>query len=225
MRKEVKILLAIAAVVVVSAVAAAYIYQGSGQNTQKSTAKPTGTPVRVDSSRLVRPDSPTIGPANAPVTLVEFFDPECESCRAFNPVIKKALKDYEGKIRLVVRYMPNHSNSMLAAQVLEAAGEQGKFWQMQELLLQKQQEWGEKREPQTELFRKYATEIGMNVGQMDAAISLGGYTPKIERDRADGQAIGATRTPTIFVNGRVLGTLDERQLRSLIDDELAQKNK
>ena len=221
MRKEIQILLLIATVVFIGVAIAAVYNRKSDESGQKSPQKTNSAPARADVSRLVRPDSPALGPANAPVTLVEFFDPECESCRAFNPTVKKVLKDYEGKIRLVVRYMPLHGNSVLAAQVLEAAGEQGKYWQMQELLFQRQSEWGEKREPQLALFEKYAAEIGMNVEQMRAAISLGGYTAKIDRDRADGQIVGAMRTPTIFVNGRVLPGLDERQLRFLIDDELA----
>lgn len=221
MRKEVIILLAIAAVVVVGLIVGSSYYQNSIESQPKAANSNAGKPAaRADAATLVKADSPTLGAANAPVTIVEFLDPECEACRAMYPIVKKVLKDYEGKVRLVVRYMPLHSNSMLAAQVTEAAGEQGKYWQMQDLLFQRQTEWGEKREPQTALFEKYAAEIGMNVEQMRAAIADNRYTPKIERDRRDGQSVGATRTPTFFINGRQLPRLGDAELRAVIDDEL-----
>ena len=220
MRKEVKILGAIAAVVIIVAGIGAYFYQNPSQTERKSKQSESKPALTANDPRLVGQNSPTLGSANAPATLVEFFDPECEACRAFNPTIKKILKDYEGKVRLIVRYMPLHQNSMLAAQVLEAAAEQGKFWQMQELLFQRQPEWGEKREPQNALFEKYAAEIGMNVEQMNAAIAQNRYAPKIGRDKADGQSIGVNSTPTIFVNGKRLPGIDEQILRSMIDEEL-----
>lgn len=222
MRKEIKILGAIAIAVVIAAIIGANYYKtsepGAGK-TVNSNAGKTPAP-RADANVLIKPDSAAQGQANAPVTIVEFFDPECESCRAMSPVVKKIMNDYAGKVRLVLRYMPLHSNSLLAAQVTEAAGEQGKFWQMHDLLFERQREWGEKREPQTALMEKYATEIGMNVEQMRAGIADKRYAPKIERDKADGQSVGVRATPTFFVNGKQLPGIDESMLRSLIDQEL-----
>lgn len=224
MRKEIIILLAIAAIVVIAAVIGTSYYRKSvgkvesgNKVTNTNTAKP---PSRADANILIKPDSPTLGAPNAPVTLTEFYDPECESCRAMYPIVKQILKDYQGKVRLVMRYMPLHGNSMLAAQVTEAAGEQGKYWEMQELLFNKQQEWGEKREPQTALFEKYATELGLNLTQFRTAIADNRYTAKIERDKRDGQSVGVRSTPTFFVNGRPLARLGEPELKSLIEEEL-----
>lgn len=220
MRREIIILLTVAAVVVIAAVIGANTYRKSTGGERKTANANTGKTTRVDANALVKPGSPSLGAATAQVTLVEFYDPECESCRAMYPIIKKILKDYDGRVRLVMRYMPLHGNSMLAAQVTEAAGEQGKYWQMQDLLFQRQQEWGEKREPQTALFEKYATEIGMNVEQMRTAIADNRYMAKIDRDKSDGQSIGVRSTPTLFVNGRQLAGLSEQELKSLIDEEL-----
>ena len=221
MRKEIKILGAIAIVVIVAAIIGANYYKksesGAGRTANSNSAKKT---VVADPNVLIKPDSAKLGAANAPVTLVEFFDPECESCRGFNPTVKKILKDYEGKVRLVVRYMPLHSNSTLALNAIEAAGEQGKFWQMQELLFERQREWGEKREPQTALMEKYAAEIGLNMDQFRAALADNRFAAKIERDKADGQSLGVRATPTLFVNGRQLPGLDEQMLRSMIEEEL-----
>lgn len=220
MRKEVKILGAIAIVAIIAVIIGANYYKKSEKTEQKAKQNNSKPGLTANDPRLIGQNSPTLGAPNAAVTLVEFFDPECESCRAFNPTIKKMLKDYEGKIRLVVRYMPLHGNSMLAAQFLEGANEQGKFWQMEELLFQKQTEWGEKREPQNALFEKYAMELGLDLEKINSAITQNRFTAKIEKDKADGQSIGVRATPTIFVNGRQLTNLDEKELRFLIEEEL-----
>ena len=228
MRKEIKILGIITALVIVAAIVGSGYYRSSVQSERVTVGnKGTGNGA-VSPETLVRPDSPTLGAADAPVTMVEFLDPECESCRAFNPTIKKILKEYDGKVRLVVRYMPLHPNSQSAATFTEAAGEQGKYWQAQELLFLKQPEWGTKHgQPAgaqadiNALFKKYAAELGLDMGKMDAAFAENRYAAKLERDKKDGQALGVQRTPTLFVNGRQLVRLNERDLKALIEDELA----
>ena len=224
MRKEIKILALIGVLVVVAAVIGANYYRESAQSERRPTA--------TADNQLVRPDSPSLGPADAPVTLVEFLDPECESCGAFGPVVKKILKDYGGKVRLVVRYMPFHPNSRLAAAYTEAAGEQGKYWEMQEVLFRRQPEWGEihghgaqaaaaaRREPVPVLFERYAAELGLDVGRVRAAVAENRYASKVERDMKDGQSLGVSKTPTFFVNGRMLMRFSQQDLRSLIDEEL-----
>ncbi len=229
MRKEVKILGAVALVVIIGAIIGASFYRSSVQNERitSSNAASNSNKSTVNAENLVRPDSPTLGAVDAPVTLVEFLDPECESCAAFSPVVKKIMKDYDGKIRLVIRYMPLHPNSLSAATFTEAAGEQGKYWQAQEMLFQKQPEWGTKHGPQTTapadinaLFKKYAGELGLDTKKMDAAFAENRYQAKLQRDLQDGQALGVRQTPTFFVNGRKLARFSEADLRALIDEEL-----
>jgi protein-disulfide isomerase len=225
MRKEIKILAVIGVLVVVAAVLAANYYRESKQGERKETA--------TADNRLVRPDSPVLGRADAPITVVEFVDPECESCGAFHPALKRILKDYDGKVRLVVRYMPFHPNSRLAASYTEAAGEQGKYWEMQEMLFRRQNEWGEihghgpqvaaaaaRREPAPVLFERYAAELGLDVARARAAVAENRYAAKVERDMRDGQSLGVSKTPTFFVNGRMLMRFGEPHLRALIDEEL-----
>jgi protein-disulfide isomerase len=227
MRKEIKILGAIVALVVIAAVIGASYYRSSVQN-DRVTTKSNSNKGNGNAETLVRPDSPTLGAADAPVTVVEFYDPECEACAAFHPVVKKLLKDYEGRIRFVARYMPLHPNSLSAATFTEAAGEQGKYWQAQEMLFQRQPEWGTKHGPQTSapaadintLFRKYAMELGLDLNKMDAAFAENRYQAKIQRDLKDGQSLGVRQTPTFFVNGRRLARFSETDLRALIDEEL-----
>lgn len=223
MNKEFKILGAIAILVILGAAIGAGYYRNSVQNQRVTSSKSNISP-----ETLVRPDSPTLGAADAPVTLVEFFDPECESCASFSPVVKKILKDYDGKLRLVSRYMPLHPNSVPAATLLEAAGEQGKYWQAQQLLFQKQPEWGERHgapasapKPDVNaLFEKYAMELGLDLEKVNAAIKENRYRAKLQRDLQDGQTLGVRQTPTFFVNGRRLARFSEADLRALIEDEL-----
>ena len=225
MSKDVKILAAIAVVVIVGALIGSSYYQKSVQNERKPTNTATAT---APTGQLVRPDSPSLGPANAKITLVEFYDPECESCASFAPIVKKILKENEGQIRLVARYMPLHPNSMTAATFIEAAAEQGKYWQAQELLFQKQPEWGTKHGAPAPgpapninaLFDGYAKELGLDLDKASTAIKDNRFAVKIEQDRKDGVGLGVRRTPTFFVNGRELMSFGEPELRQLIDEEL-----
>ena len=234
MNKEIKILAAIAFLVVVGAVVGASYYRNSVQNVSVTGSGGGNTgKSSIPAETLVRPDSPTLGSADAPVTLVEFLDPECESCASFAPVVKKIMAQYDGKIRLVVRYMPLHPNSLAAATLTEAAGEQGKYWQMQEKLFQKQFEWGTKHGPPSAaappvdieaLFEKYALEVGLDMAKVKSAFKENRFQEKLQRDLKDGQALGVRQTPSFFVNGRKLARFSETDLRALIEEELKNKN-
>lgn len=227
MKKEVKILAVIGVLVIIGAVVGASYYRKSQENVRVGGNSNNSNISAAYMETLVRTDSPTLGAADAKVTLVEFLDPECESCAAFSPVVKKIMKDYDGKIRLVVRYMPLHPNSLQAVALLETAGEQGKYWQMMDYLMQKQPEWGTKHGPATtpqpdafSLFQKYATDIGLNPEDFKAAVKSYTYQAKAQRDQKDGQMLGVRQTPTFFVNGRKLMRFSENDLRALIEDEL-----
>ena len=227
MSKEFKILGAVAIIVIIGAIIGSNYYRSSVQS-ERVTANSNSNKPQISAEQLVRPDSYTLGPADARVTIVEFYDPECESCAAFAPVVKKIMKDYDGKVRLVARYMPLHPNSVPAANFTEAAGEQGKYWQAQEMLFLKQPEWGTKHgQPPAasapsinELFDKYARELGLDLDKTETTIKENRFAAKIERDKKDGQSLGARQTPTFFVNGRKLARLGEADLKSLIDEEL-----
>lgn len=231
MRKEIKILGVMAIAVIVGALIGASYYRTSVQEERitpvSNTSGSSGSQSTANAEALIRPDSPTLGAADAPVTIVEFLDPECESCAAFAPVVKRIMKDYEGKIRLVVRYMPLHPNSLTAATFTEAAGEQGKYWQAQEFLFQKQPEWGTKHghgaEQQPDinsLFKKYAADLGLDMNKMNAVFAENKYKAKVERDLQDGKTLSVTQTPTFFINGRRLARLNEADLKALIQAEL-----
>lgn len=184
--------------------------------------QPTSTPSSaaspaVSDERLVRDDSPTQGPEDARVVLVEFLDPECEYCRAAFPVVKMLLEEYPDDVRLVARYFPLHTNSVLAVLATEAAGNQGKYWEMHELLFERQTEWGEQRTPQRDKFVEYARELSLDIERFEADLSDTEVEAKIARDQADGTALGVRGTPTFFVNGRLLPQPSYDSLKAAID--------
>jgi protein-disulfide isomerase len=170
---------------------------------------------------LVRPDSPVLGAADAPVTVVEFLDPECPTCATMYPVTEQLLDDYTGRVQLVVRYLPLHNNSVLAAQAAEAAGEQGKYAEMLEALFTTQRDWGNQSTPQTESFVVLAQRLELNVDQFRASLTSNRYAAKIERDAADARALGVRGTPTFFVNGQPVRDLSYAALKSAIETALA----
>ncbi len=188
LKREVKILLAIGLAAVVLLAGVAWFINRSAEPPAQSI--------------LIREDSPRIGADNAKVTIVEFLDPECESCRAAFPMVKQLLSDYEGDVQLIVRYFPLHTNSALAAIATEAAGEQGKYWEMQELLFQNQPSWGEQQTPQANLFTQYATQLGLDMDAFVQVLNSTKYIDKIQRDQQDGEALGVRGTPTFFINGQ-----------------------
>ena len=175
----------------------------------------------VDQSQLVTSDAWQITGDDATVTVVEFLDFECEACRAAHPNVQQILQEYDGRINYVVRNFPNHNNSVLAAQAAEAAGEQGKYWEMFNLLFERQGEWGEKREPQTEAFISYARELQLDMPAFEESVASGKFIEKINADKQAGLDLGVNATPTFFINGeREVGVISVGTFRAKIDAAL-----
>lgn len=214
MKKEVKILIAISLAVIIAAVFAAGAYNTS------VPPDPASAPVALDeeqTAKLTRADSYRLGPAMAKVTMVEFLDPECEACKAFHPVVKRILKDYEGRIQFVVRYMSFHKSSAMAVAATEAAGLQGKYWEMQELLFNEAEAWGHRSAPDQALFIQYATSLGLDTTQFTKDLADPRWQEKLERDMEDGGEVGVRGTPTVFINGRKISDLSYDALAAEIE--------
>lgn len=178
-------------------------------------------PTSIDSSLLIREHSPIKGPMNAQVTIIEFLDPECEACRAMHPILKTLLKEYEGKVRLVIRYMPFHRNSLLAASALEEAKELGKFDEALDKLFEKQPEWADHSYPKPELIAFFLNEIGIDSKQLDNTYLITKHRAKVEIDQADGAKLGVRATPTFFVNGEMLSNIGYDPIKQAIEKALA----
>src|SRR5262252_3085499 len=149
-----------------------------------------------------RGDAPVKGPTNAKVTLVAFSDFQCPFCSRAVPTLKQVEDEYKGKIRIAFKQMPLpfHDKAHLAAEAALAANEQGKFWQYHDKLFANQQALDR---PSLE---KYAEELGLNMTKFRAALDSGRYKDKVDQDAKEGAAVGATGTPTFFINGsRLVG--------------------
>lgn len=213
----------IAGVLIVGFVLAAKFYsptQPVPEPTPAASSTPAGAPGASIEALLVRPYSPTQGAEQAKVTVVEFFDPECESCRAMYPIVKQVMQEFEGRVKLVIRYMPLHPNSVYAASLLEAARAQNKYWEYLEIVMLRQPEWASHAAPRPDLLLTYAPMVGLNADQLKAAAADPDIRMRITQDERDGNALGANRTPTFFINGRPLMRLGYNELREAIQSQL-----
>ncbi|MGE0370869.1 MAG: DsbA family protein [Gammaproteobacteria bacterium] len=169
---------------------------------------------------LVRPHSPVLGPVDAPVTIVEFFDPSCEACRAFHPVVKQILAMFPRDVRLVVRYIPFHEGSDEAVSILEAARMQDRFEPVLEALLARQPEWAVHGAPDLGLAWDIAGAAGLDIERARAEASSPAIDLVLKQDIADAQARGVEQTPTFFVNGKPLPSFGAQQLLDLVGSEV-----
>lgn len=140
--------------------------------------------------------------ALATVTMVEFGDFQCPACGAYHPLVKQVMTEYAGKVNFVFRNfpLPQHSNANISAYGAEAAGLQGKYWQMYSKLYESQDEWSSK-ENAKDLIIGYAKDMGLNLDQFKKDIDSQTVKDRVTKDTADGNLIPVNATPTFFVNG------------------------
>lgn len=175
---------------------------------------------QANSDALVRPHSPIFGNPAAKVTIVEFFDPSCETCRAFYPLVKSMVSASFGQVRLVVRYAPLHQGSDQAIKILEAARQQGKYWEALERTMAAQPRWAAHDRPQPEMIWDLIGDIGLDMAKAKADADGPAINQLLRQDVADMQALKVDRTPGFFVNGTPLREFGEAQLKALVEQEL-----
>lgn len=180
--------------------------------------------VTAEPSRLVRMHSPVFGPQDAPVTIVEFFDPACETCRAFYPVVKNLMAQHPEKIKLVIRYAAFHQGSDVVVKLLEAAKSQGKYQVVLEALLAAQPAWADHGQPNLETAFTVAQQAGLDLSQARQAMENPAMQALLQQDMDDLTALQVTKTPTFFVNGRSLPSFGPEQLAALVAEEVAKVN-
>ena len=184
------------------------------------TAAPATDRERAD--RLVRDDSPRLSTAaDGKVTFVEFLDFECEACGAAYPAIEQLRERFGDRVTFVVRYFSLHRNSDAAARAAEAAAAQGKFEEMYDKLFQTQAQWGEKSSSQEAVFFGFADDLGLDMEQFRADYEDPSTLERIQRDKADGQALGVSGTPTFFLNGEKVEVSSFAGLVRQIDDAVS----
>ena len=170
---------------------------------------------------LAREHAPRLGPADAKVHLVEFFDPACGTCREFYPLVKELMKANRDKMRMSLRYAPFHAGSDNVVRVLEAARKQDKFWETLETVLASQSYWAPNHKAELELLWPQLGSLGLDLERIKRDM----YAPEVDavmaQDLADAKALNVTMTPEFFVNGRPLPDFGYEQLKKLVDSAVA----
>lgn len=170
---------------------------------------------------LVRADAPTFGNPNAPVHIVEFFDPACGTCREFYPLVKAMMTAHPDQIRLTLRYAPFHPGSESVVKVLEASRKQGKFEPTLEALFNTQDKWVQNHTANVQLIGPVLGTLGMDLARLQNDANAPEVGSMIARDLADAKTMNVTMTPEYFVNGKPLPSFGFEQLKALVDEALA----
>ena len=178
------------------------------------------TRVAVEGSRLVRMHTPIIGPQNAPVTIVEFFDPACETCRAFYPIVKQIMAQHPDKVRLALRYAPFHHGSDQVVKLIEAARKQGLYTPVLEALLAAQPEWADHAAPNIGFAFEAAARAGLDMERARQDMETPEIQAVLAQDIEDLTALQVSKTPTFFVNGRSLPSFGPEPLARLVAEEV-----
>jgi protein-disulfide isomerase len=204
-----------AAGVLLATVLAWFALRGSGEAQQATSSAPaTAQPT------LVRSHSPVIGPAAAPVTIVEFFDPACEGCRAYYPYVKQILAMHPREARLVLRYVPFHGPiSVEGIRILEAARQQQLFEPVLEALFAGFEQWASHGAPSPDRAWQIAGTAGLDLARARAWVAQGAVEKMMEIEIADARAARLEATPTFFVNGKPLPQPGPDALLQLVRSE------
>ena len=168
------------------------------------------------------------GNPNAPVTLEEFGDFQCPPCGTFAGFAEELLKQYDSRLRIVFRDFPLivHEHAREAALAAEAAGLQGRFWEMHDVLYREQAAWS-KAPNARELFESYAGTIGLNLDQFRKDMDGEKARERVDSDQALGDSLGVKVTPTLFINNHPVEPKDKTPngVRAAIDAALQEKSK
>ena len=162
-------------------------------------------------------DQPSLGNANAPVTIIAFTDYQCPSCAAMDQNLERLMKEYGDKVRLVARDFPlnQHTEALKAAEAAEAAREQGRYWEYVQVLLRNQSALG------VDKLKSYATEIGLDRTRFDTGLDSGKFAELVQRDVDEGMKLGLKATPTLFLNGRRISVKSYEDLKARVDAVLS----
>jgi len=206
--------LSAAAILVLAFVAGVYFYS-------TSKTEQAGQLAEQNRAALVRDYSPVLGPADAKVEIVEFFDPACETCRRFYPFVKEILAAEPERVRLVLRYAPFHQNSDYVVALLEAARMQGKYWETLEALLESQDAWVVHHTVQPQQAWMQVQNLGLDLERLQHDMQSPEIAALIRQELADADTLKVMKTPEFFVNGKPLPSFGFEQLQALVQEELA----
>jgi len=226
-------MLIIVGVLVVAALGGWWFYSSSksapGSAANSNTAANTTTKPKTNA---IPPNAPLgaqppnqAGSPSAAVRIEEFADFQCGACATANPIMNEIKSMYGSRIHFVFRNyplaIPAHSKAYDAAVAAEAAGMQGKFWDMQNLLFQNQQAWST-ADTYKQMWKDYAQRIGLDVPKWETDMIGLGAKGRVDEDLKRGKAIGVSSTPTIYINGNMVpySEMNVQSLKTIIDVEL-----
>ncbi len=205
-----------AIVLLLGFVLAAWWYQGQETERVETIAEESAT-------TLAPAHAMTVGPQDAKVTIVEFFDPACETCALFHKPVKDILASHPGQVRLVLRYAPFHAGSEDVVKMLEAARKQDRYWEVLEVMFETQPRWASHHHPQPELLWELIPAAGVDIDIERLREDAGdfGIASQVQQDIDDAATLGIRKTPGFLVNGRPLTSFGLQQLKNLVADEVA----
>ena len=168
----------------------------------------------------IKADDRVKGNPEAQLSLIEYSDFQCPACRSYFPMVKQLLEESGDSVRFAYRHFPLtqiHRNAKMAAQAAEAAGMQGKFWEMHDMLFERQPEWAELSNP-VGSFESYAGALGLDTNKWSEDLNSTEVKDKVENDYASGITAGVRGTPTFYVNGSAIeNPRDVAEFKALIE--------
>ncbi len=211
MTQEIKIIAAIFGVSLIILIGAVFFLSKSANSTA----------ISVDPAVLVKADSHSKGSSEAKVVIVEFGDYQCPACKAFHPISKQIMEEYQNQVRFVFRNFPlsQHQHAQIAAATAEAASSQGKFWEMHDILYERQDDWASSSDPK-QLFEDYAKELSLDLEKFSSEINENKHFEFINSDFKDGQNLGVSGTPTVFLNNKIISSPSYQNLKQAIEESL-----
>lgn len=174
---------------------------------------------------VLHPQDHVKGASSSTVVLMEYSDFQCPACRSYYPILRQIMQEFGDRVTFVYRHFPLtgiHANAEFAARAAEAAGKQGKFWEMHDLLFEKQNEWATVANVE-EMFSSYAKLLDLNIDQFKLDWRSKEVKDFVAAERLHALKSGLQGTPTLFINGKqIVNPNSFEDFRKLILDSLAQ---
>lgn len=197
-----------------------FVFVFAGSFYKAKQAQKLGFMAEENAEIFVREHSQRFGSDDAKVYLVEFMDPACETCAAFDPFVKRMMEINAGKIKLVLRYAPFHDGADYFVKILEASRKQGKYWQTLDVMYRSQQYWASHHDPQPQKIWQFLPQAGLDIEKIKKDMNDPAIARIIEQDMADAKTLNVRKTPGYFVNGKPLVNFGYKQLQQLVEAEL-----
>lgn len=206
---------------IVGAVVATVVIIFGGIFLAGRTSKPK-TPQAVDSKLLIRGDSNKIQAPSEKAVLVEFGDFQCPACGSYHNLVKQLTVEFKDNLTFVFRNFPlnQHANARPAAYAAEAAGMQGKYWEMHNYLYENQTKWSDLTNPK-QFFDDYAKTLGLNMTKFDTDMASDTVKAKVDEDIKDGSALAISSTPTFYLNNvKIAYPNSYEEFKKMVEDAM-----